>query len=79
MKIYGYTVSKSKNLEELKEVSFIATKSELVALADFFLKKSSIFESDGSIEHVHFSDFMGDKTADREIVLCNPLAFPVVD
>ncbi len=77
MKIYGYTLSASDSLEEFREVSFVATAEELSALADFFLKKAAAFEQDSSLDHFHFSDFLGDKEMDREVVLCNPAVFPV--
>jgi hypothetical protein len=75
MKIYGYTISDSKKLEELKEVSFLASPSELVAIADFFVKKAAEFERDKTLDHVHFSDFIGDREAENEIILCNPAIF----
>jgi hypothetical protein len=75
MKIYGYTISAAVTLEELKEVSFAASPSELVALADFFAKKAVEFERDKTLEHVHFSDFIGDRAAENEVVLCNPAIF----
>jgi hypothetical protein len=75
MKIYGYTISDSEKLEELKEVSFLASPSELVAIADFFAKKAAEFERDKSLDHVHFSDFIGDREAENEIILCNPAIY----
>jgi hypothetical protein len=75
MKIYGYAIATSEKLEELKEVSFVASPSELLAIADFFVKKAAEFEHDKNLGHVHFSDFIGDRTARNEIVLCNPAIF----
>lgn len=75
MKIYGYTVSSPEKLEELREISFVASPSELATIADFFVKKAAEFERDKNLEHVHFSDFIGNRAADNEIVLCNPGIF----
>jgi hypothetical protein len=72
MKIYGYAISSPEKLEELKEISFMASPSELVTIADFFVKKAAAFERDKNLDHVHFSDFIGNRAADNEIVLCNP-------
>ncbi|HET7330109.1 hypothetical protein [Dyella sp.] len=72
MKLYGYTASNVEELVELAEVSFVANPIELRKLAEFFVSQAELFEAGDGREHTHFSDFIKNRDARSDVVVCNP-------
>lgn len=71
MKLYGYVRSDKQTLLDLKEVSFVASPDELKKMAEFFFSQSLVFSDKSSEYHAHFSDFLGDRKPDFDVIVCN--------
>lgn len=59
MNLYGYSLTDSDELQSLREVSVLAGRDELLALAAFFAKCAFEIQTEENWEHAHFSDFLG--------------------
>lgn len=75
MKLYGYIDSEPHKLAELKEVSLIADPTELRKLAEFLISQAERYEGGNDQEHAHFSDFIGDREMNWDVIVCNPKYF----
>jgi len=75
MKMYGYTDIEPHKLTALKEVSLIADSAELRKLAEFLINQAEHFATGGEQEHAHFSDFVGNRKASSDVIICNPKYF----
>jgi hypothetical protein len=60
MKLYGYSQTDSDELQSLSEVSVLASRDELLALAAFFAKCAFEIQTEENWDHAHFCDFFGD-------------------
>lgn len=76
MKLYGYTNMEPDKLVALTEVSFIADPAELRKLAGFLIDQAERFAAGDQQEHAHFSDFVGDREMNGDVIVCNPKYFP---
>ena len=56
MKIYGYTKHNEKELQEMEEISFLASSEQLTAVANFLLKYADIMKKNKDFEHAHLQD-----------------------
>lgn len=59
MNLYGYSLTDSDDLQSLREVSVLASRDELLALAAFFAKCAFEIQMEENWEHAHFGDFLG--------------------
>lgn len=66
MKLYGYASKIRDELQQLGEVSVMANRHELLALAAFFAKCAFEMQRDENWDHAHFHDFMG-RTTQRSV------------
>lgn len=59
MKIYGYSITGSDELKEMKEISLQATSERLRELAEFLLMSANEIDSgsDNSPDHFHLQDY----------------------
>lgn len=70
MNIYGYSLTDSEALQSLREVSILASREELLALAAFFAKCAFEIQVEKNWEHAHFGDFLGNPLElDRDIIV----------
>lgn len=72
MKIYGRTTEHAEALNEMREVSIVASPDDLRSIADFLIAQADAMLKEDHFDHVHYSDYVRAEQEQVEIVVCNP-------